>query len=77
MAVKKIGTVIREARTAAGLTQEQLARKVKNCSASDVSKAERGEKVLTNDQLKQIAKNIAKERGIDLDDFAKQFNIKI
>ena len=28
-------------------------------------------------QLKQIAKNIAKERGIDLDDFAKQFNIKI
>ena len=38
------------------MTQEQLARKVKNCSASDVSKAERGEKELTTDQLKQIAK---------------------
>ena len=53
---KKLGQLIRAARTDAGLTQEQLARKVKNCSASDVSKAERGEKVLTNDQLKQIAK---------------------
>ena len=53
---KKLGQLIRAARTEAGLTQEQLARKVKNCSASDVSKAERGEKVLTNDQLKQIAK---------------------
>ena len=53
---KKLGQLIKAARTEAGLTQEQLARKVKNCSASDVSKAERGEKVLTNDQLKQIAK---------------------
>ena len=53
---KKVGALIKEARTAAGLTQEQLARKVKNCSASDVSKAERGEKELTTDQLKQIAK---------------------
>ena len=53
---KKLGQLINAARTDAGLTQEQLARKVKNCSASDVSKAERGEKVLTNDQLKQIAK---------------------
>ena len=53
---KKLGQLIKAARTDAGLTQEQLARKVKNCSASDVSKAERGVKVLTNDQLKQIAK---------------------
>lgn len=53
---KKLGQLIKAARTDAGLTQEQLARKVKNCSASDISKAERGEKVLTNDQLKQIAK---------------------
>ncbi len=53
---KKVGQLIREARTNAGLTQEQLARKVKNCSAADVSKAERGEKELTTDQLKQIAK---------------------
>lgn len=53
---KKVGRLIKDARTEAGLTQEQLARKVKNCSASDVSRAERGEKELTADQLKQIAK---------------------
>ena len=53
---KKVGTLIRQARTDAGLTQEQLARKVKGCSASDISRAERGEKDLTQDQLKQIAK---------------------
>lgn len=53
---KKVGQLIKAARTAAGLTQEQLARKVKNCAAADISKAERGEKELTADQLKQIAK---------------------
>lgn len=53
---KKVGQLIKAARTDAGLTQEQLARKVKNCSASDISRAERGEKELTTDQLKQIAK---------------------
>jgi len=53
---KKVGTLIKQARTGAGLTQEQLARKVKGCSASDISRAERGEKDLTQDQLKQIAK---------------------
>lgn len=53
---KKVGALIKAARTDAGLTQEQLARKVRNCSASDISKAERGEKELTTDQLKQIAK---------------------
>ena len=56
MAKKKVGELIKEARTAAGMTQEQLARKVKDCSASDISKAERGEKNLTQEQLKQIAK---------------------
>ena len=54
--LKKLGQLIKAARTDAGLTQEQLARKVKNCSASDISKAERGEKSLTTEQLKQIAK---------------------
>ena len=53
---KKVGKLIKEARTDAGMTQEQLARKVKNCSASDIGRAERGEKELTQDQLKQIAK---------------------
>lgn len=53
---KKVGTLIKEARTAAGLTQEQLARKVKGVSASDISKAERGELDLTQAALKEIAK---------------------
>ena len=56
MAAKKVGTLIKEARTKAGLTQEQLARKVAGLSAADISKAERGEKELTQEQLKAIAK---------------------
>lgn len=53
---KKIGTLIKEARTGAGLTQEALAKKVNGVTASDISKAERNEKELTQTQLKQIAK---------------------
>ncbi len=56
MATKKVGTLIREARTKAGLTQEQLAKKIGGLTATDVSKAERGEKELTQEQLKAIAK---------------------
>ncbi|MBQ6453442.1 MAG: helix-turn-helix transcriptional regulator [Coriobacteriales bacterium] len=56
MAVKKQGDLVKEARVAAGLTQEQLARKVKNCTATDIGKCERKEKNLTQEQLKQIAK---------------------
>ncbi len=52
----KVGPLIKEARTGAGMTQEQLAKKVDGVSASDISKAERGEKELTQSQLKQIAK---------------------
>ena len=55
MAAKKVGTLIREARLEAGYTQEQLARKVKDLTANDISKAERGEKDLTKEQLKKIA----------------------
>ncbi len=53
---KRVGPLIKEARTAAGLTQEQLARKVKGVTAADISLAERAKKDLTNDQLKLIAK---------------------
>lgn len=53
---KKVGTLIKEARTAAGLTQEALAKKVDGVTAGDISKAERNEKELTKDQLKKIAK---------------------
>ena len=52
----RVGPLIKEARTKAKLTQEQLASKIEGLSASDVGKAERGEKMLTQDILKQIAK---------------------
>lgn len=53
---KKTGARIKEARTEAGLTQEQLARKIDGLSASDISKAERGELELTQAVLKEIAR---------------------
>jgi len=56
MASKKLGNLIKEARTDAGLTQEQLARKIAGLSASDISAAERGVGDLTQEQLKKIAK---------------------
>ena len=56
MASKKVGTLIREARTEAGLTQEQLARRISGLSANDISLAERHQKNLTQDQLRQIAR---------------------
>lgn len=56
MASKKVGTLIKEARVGAGLTQEQLARKIAGLSAEDISLAERSKKNLTQEQLKKIAK---------------------
>ena len=56
MAGKKVGALIKEARTQAGMTQEALAKKVKGVSASDISLAERGDKELTQAVLKEIAK---------------------
>lgn len=56
MASKKVGTLIKEARLAAEMTQEQLARRISGLSASDISMAERGLKDLTQEQLKKIAK---------------------
>ena len=52
---KKVGKLIKAARTGADMTQEQLARRISGLSASDVSLAERGEKELTQAQLKKIA----------------------
>ena len=54
MASKKLGNLIKEARTGAGLTQEQLARRIAGVSASDISQAERGLKDLTQEQLKLL-----------------------
>ncbi len=56
MASTKVGTLIKEARRDADMTQEQLARRIPGLSASDISLAERGQKDLTQAQLKQIAK---------------------
>ena len=53
---KKVGTLIKEARTDAGMSQEQLARKIKGLSAAELGKAERGETELTQALLKEIAK---------------------
>ena len=53
----KVGTLIKEARTNAGLTQEKLAKKVGGgVSAADIGKAERGELALSTATLKKIAK---------------------
>lgn len=56
MTAKKVGSLIKEARTNAGLTQEKLARGIAGLSAGDISSAERGEKMLTQEQLKAIAR---------------------
>ena len=56
MAAKKVGDLIKEARTNAGLSQTALAAQVEGVSASDIGKAERGEKELSQAALKAIAK---------------------
>ncbi len=56
MAAKKVGALIKEARTAAGLTQEKLAKAAgEGLTASDIGKCERGSVDLTASQLKKIA----------------------
>ncbi len=51
-----VGPLIKEARSKAKLSQEALAGQIEGLSASDVGKAERGEKELTQSILRQIAK---------------------
>lgn len=53
---KKTGTLIKEARTGKGMTQAELAKKVKSLTASDISKIERGEKEPDKETLKELAK---------------------
>lgn len=55
MSTIKTGEAIKAARTGAGLTQAALAGEL-GISATELSKAERGEKELTQAMLKQIAK---------------------
>ena len=56
MSSKTLGKKIKQARTDAGFTQAQLADLIRGLSASDISRAERGEKELERDQLIAIAK---------------------
>lgn len=53
---KKLGNIVKEARTSKGLTQAALADKVGGITASDVSKLERGVMEPTQDVLKKMAK---------------------
>ena len=57
---KKLGNLIKEARTAKGLTQAALAEKVDGVTASDVSKIERGEK----EPEQAVLRNMAKILGV-------------
>ena len=56
MAAKKLADLLKEARTNAKLSQTALAEKVDGMSAAQIGKAEKGELVPTQAQLKQIAK---------------------
>ena len=51
----QLGTRIKKARTAAGMTQAELAKAVDGVTATDISKAERGIMELSAEQLKAIA----------------------
>lgn len=51
-----VGPLIKEARGKAKLSQEALASQIDGLSATDLSKAERGEKELSQSVLRQIAK---------------------
>ena len=51
-----VGPLIKEARGKAKLSQEALASQIDGLSASDLGRAERGEKELSQSVLKQIAK---------------------
>ncbi len=76
----KVGKLIREARMAADLTQEALAKKIKGVTADDISLAERGKKDFTQAVLKEIAKvtGVTQKSLIDAakEDFAKAESAK-
>ena len=57
---KKLGALIKSARTGAGYTPVQLARKITGVSASDISAFERG----VAEPTQQMVKDIAKATGV-------------
>lgn len=74
MAKQTVGELIREARTKAGLSQSALAAQLEGLSASELGRAERGEKELTQAQLKAIAKatGVTQKSLLDAASAAKQ-----
>ena len=58
---EQIGASIKEARTAAGMTQKQLAESVDGLSATAVSEAERGLRELSDEQIAAIAEATGSE----------------
>ena len=62
---EEIGARIKEARLAAGMSQKALAEAVDGVSASSISRAERGLKELTDEQLEAIAKATGSESLLD------------
>ena len=57
---KKLGTLVKKARTENGFTQEELAKKVDGLSAADIGKIERGEK----EPETAVIRNLAKALGV-------------
>lgn len=69
--------MIQAAQNPMGMAQEQMLEKMRNQNPrmyNEVQKMIRGK---SDDQLKEMAHNIAKERGIDLNQFASNFGIKL
>ena len=59
-----------------GLLQQQ-AQKMQQSNPELYNRAMQMIQGKNDSQLKEIAQNIARERGIDLNDFANQFGIKL
>ena len=57
---KKLGTLIKDARTKKGISQSELASRIDGLSASVLGKAERGE----SEPAEEIVRQIAKELGV-------------
>lgn len=59
------------------LLQQQMMERFKNQSPQKFNQIQQMVSGKNDEQLKEMAQNIAKERGIDLNQFAGQFGIKM
>lgn len=60
-----------------GMLQNQMLEKFKSQNPQMFQQVQQMIQGKNENQLKQMAQNIAKERGIDLNSFANQFGIKL